>query len=179
MKDLNEIVKEYTFSAVEAESIFRSALETATVMGLGADGYRQACELAIAGGGSDAYLRMEEQANKHAWTVEQQADLVEKLAPLVDVFTYEGLVARISPLLRGLDVTPISGLDSRRPCLVGNHKHWFLRWQTRKWVCAPSPMVGGEPGGQCEVTMAIVEDQETGQVQEVYPREVRFLDSRV
>lgn len=63
-----------------------------------------------------------------------------------------------------------------RPCLVGGKKHLFHRWSWRAWTIAPFPRVGGDPGGQGSVTMAIVED-ENGQVHEVYPREVRFLDS--
>ena len=63
-----------------------------------------------------------------------------------------------------------------RPCLVKGQKHLFHCWDQRMWVAEPSPMVGGSPGGQCSLMLAVVED-ENGQVHEVYPREVRFLDS--
>lgn len=65
-----------------------------------------------------------------------------------------------------------------RPCLVGNRKHLFHQWQVRAWVVEPGIMVGSTPGGQCSVTTAIVED-EYGQVREVQPREIRFLDNRI
>lgn len=59
-----------------------------------------------------------------------------------------------------------------RPCLVNNKPHMFHMWQVRQWVVEPTV---DTPAGQCQVTMAIVED-EYGQVREVYPREVRFTD---
>lgn len=62
-----------------------------------------------------------------------------------------------------------------RPCLVKGRKHLFHRWDQRAWVVDPSTLPGGHPGGQCSLVMAIVED-ENGQVHEVYPREVRFVD---
>lgn len=65
--------------------------------------------------------------------------------------------------------------NGMRPCLVGGKKHYFHMWHNRQWVTEPSPMVGGAPGGQCSMVFAIVEDEQ-GQVHEVYPREVRFLD---
>lgn len=65
-----------------------------------------------------------------------------------------------------------------RPCLVKGRKHLFHRWENRAWVAEPGIMVGSAPGGQCSMTLAIVED-EYGQVHEVYPREVRFIDERI
>lgn len=65
-----------------------------------------------------------------------------------------------------------------RPCLVDGKKHLFHRWSWRAWVAEPGIMIGSAPGGQCSVTLAIVED-EFGQVREVYPREVKFLDPMV
>lgn len=65
-----------------------------------------------------------------------------------------------------------------RPCLVKGKKHIFHQWENRAWVAEPGIMVGSAPGGQCSMTLAIVED-EYGQVHEVYPRDVRFIDDKV
>lgn len=166
---INDVLKQYPFSEEEATDLLEEVLQMATLTnpGMVLSALRLTVPINV----------INYAVNKHVWTMEDVSALVTKLAPLVDVFTFEGLMARISPLLRGLDDTLMVWQDGRRPCLVNNRKHWFLRWQTRKWVCEPSPMIGGSPGGQCQVTMAIVEEQETGQVSEVYPREVRFLDS--
>lgn len=174
---LSDVVKKYVFSSVDAAQILDAALQCSTVMGK--EFTIDLLGLASTGGISEeveAQNQIAKTVCEHAWTWENVATLSEKVAPLVDYFTFEGLLARISPLVRGLDVEPMT-CDTRRPCLVNNRKHWFLRWQDRKWICEPSLGLGGHDGGQCEVTMAIVEDQETGQVAEVYPREVRFLDS--
>lgn len=172
----NEIAAKYLFGAEEAARVFDSALNCSTQMG-STTTVANILDMLTSNDDPFPLFRIQHLVEDHNWTLENVAIMVDKLGPLVDVFTFEGLMARISPLLRGLDVQPISGLDGRRSCLVNNRKHWFLRWQDRKWVVDPSPMVGGHAGGQCQVTMAIVEEQETGQVSEVYPREVRFLDS--
>lgn len=65
-----------------------------------------------------------------------------------------------------------------RPCLVNGKKHIFHQWENRAWVAEPGIMVGSAPGGQCSRTLAIVED-EYGQVYEVYPGDVRFIDDKV
>lgn len=65
-----------------------------------------------------------------------------------------------------------------RPCLVKGKKHIFHQWENRAWVAEPGIMVGSAPGGQCSMTLAIVED-EYGQVHEVYPEDVRFIDDKV
>lgn len=177
---IEDVLKKYIFGWAEAAQILDAALQCSTVMGK----EFTIDLLGLAGEGGmgklpeemEAQNRISKTVCEHSWTWDNVATLAEKVSPLVDYFTFQGLLARISPLVRGLDVEPMT-CDTRRPCLVNNRKHWFLRWQDRKWVCDPSPMVGGHIGGQCQVTMAIVEDQETGQVAEVYPREVRFLDS--
>lgn len=69
----------------------------------------------------------------------------------------------------------LDGSIPLRPCLVKGRIHYFHMWNNRQWVVDPSPMMGGTPGGQCSVVLAIVED-EHGQVHEVYPNEVRFTD---
>ena len=65
-----------------------------------------------------------------------------------------------------------------RPCLVKGKKHLFHCWDHRAWTVGESALMGGPSGGQCSLVMAVVED-EYGQVHEVYPRDVRFLDDRI
>ena len=65
-----------------------------------------------------------------------------------------------------------------RPCLVKGKKHLFHCWDHRAWLVGESALRGGSPGGQCSMVLAVVED-EYGQVHEVYPRDVRFLDDRI
>ena len=77
--------------------------------------------------------------------------------------------------MAGLDgVLEIRGM--LRPCLVNGRKALFHRWMERRWLVDASPLQGGHPGGLCAMTMALVED-ERGQIREVYPREVHFLDT--
>lgn len=65
-----------------------------------------------------------------------------------------------------------------RPCLVKGKKHLFPCWDHRAWTVGESALRGGPSGGQCSLVLAVVED-EYGQVHEVYPREVRFLDGKI
>lgn len=65
-----------------------------------------------------------------------------------------------------------------RPCLVKGKKHLFYCWDHRAWTVGESVLRGGHAGGQCSMVLAVVED-EYGQVHEVYPRDVRFLDDRI
>lgn len=65
-----------------------------------------------------------------------------------------------------------------RPCLVKGKKHLFHCWDHRAWTVGESALRGGPSGGQCSMVLAVVED-EYGQVHEVYPRDVRFLDDRI
>lgn len=65
--------------------------------------------------------------------------------------------------------------ENLRPCLVMGRKYYFHRWYERRWVVAPSPMVGGHTGGLCAMPIGIVED-ENGCVHEVRPSDIRFLD---
>lgn len=65
-----------------------------------------------------------------------------------------------------------------RPCLVKGKKHLFHCWDHRAWTVGESALRGGPAGGQCSMVLAVVED-EYGQVHEVYPRDVRFLDDRI
>lgn len=65
-----------------------------------------------------------------------------------------------------------------RPCLVKGKKHLFHCWDHRAWTVGESALRGGHSGGQCSMVLAVVED-EYGQVHEVYPRDVRFLDDQI
>ena len=65
-----------------------------------------------------------------------------------------------------------------RPCLVKGKKHLFHCWDHRAWTVGESALRGGPAGGQCSMVLAVVED-EYGQVHEVYPRDVRFLDDQI
>ena len=65
-----------------------------------------------------------------------------------------------------------------RPCLAKGKKHLFHCWDHRAWTVGESALRGGHAGGQCSMVLAVVED-EYGQVHEVYPRDVRFLDDRI
>lgn len=65
-----------------------------------------------------------------------------------------------------------------RPCLVKGKKHLFHCWDHRAWTVGESALRGGPPGGQYSMVLDVVED-EYGQVHEVYPRDVRFLDDQI
>ena len=79
--------------------------------------------------------------------------------------------------MAGLDgVIEVRGM--LRPCMVAGRKHLFHRWMERRWLVDASPLKGGPSGGQCSMVLAVVED-EYGQVHEVYPRDVRFLDGQI
>lgn len=65
-----------------------------------------------------------------------------------------------------------------RPCLIKGKKHLFHCWDHRAWTVGESALRGGHAGGQCSMVLAVVED-EYGQVHEVYPRDIRFLDDRI
>ena len=65
-----------------------------------------------------------------------------------------------------------------RPCLVKGKRHLFHCWDHRAWTVGESALRGGHAGGQCSMVLAVVED-EYGQVHEVYPRDVRFLDDQI
>lgn len=65
-----------------------------------------------------------------------------------------------------------------RPCLVKGKRHLFHCWDHRAWTVGESALRGVPSGGQCSLVLAVVED-EYGQVHEVYPRDVRFLDDQI
>ncbi len=72
---------------------------------------------------------------------------------------------------------------SLRPCvLLGNKAHpderaLFHRWVDRAYIVPPSPMVGGDPGGQMWNVYGLVE-LEDGSVIKVPASSIRFLDNR-
>lgn len=65
-----------------------------------------------------------------------------------------------------------------RLCRVRGRKAIFHRWTEIATVVEPSLLVGGSPGGQTNITLAIVE-YKNGKVEQVYPGEIKFLDTQV
>ena len=65
-----------------------------------------------------------------------------------------------------------------RPCLVKGKKCLFHKWVERRWLVNASPLRGGHSGGLCATTMALVED-ENGQIMEISPQEIRFIDDLI
>lgn len=65
-----------------------------------------------------------------------------------------------------------------RLCRVRGRKAIFHRWIEVATVVEPSPLVGGSSGGQTNITLAIVE-YKNGKVEQVYPGEIKFLDTQV
>ena len=62
-----------------------------------------------------------------------------------------------------------------RPCIVwGDQKGLFHCWGNEAYVCPPSPMIDGTPGGQVYNTYALIE-LEDGSVEEVDPEDFRFI----
>lgn len=72
---------------------------------------------------------------------------------------------------------PPSSITELRPCLVSGKTAFFHKWAEYSDVVAPSPMVGGAPGGVIKSTLAIVE-YEGGTVSRCYPEEIKFLDRK-
>jgi hypothetical protein len=65
-----------------------------------------------------------------------------------------------------------------RPCMVRGHKAVFHRWIEHSYVEPPGIMVGSSNGGQVSYLTALIEF-ETGQVEEVRPKDVIFRDFAV
>lgn len=53
----------------------------------------------------------------------------------------------------------------------------FHRWTEERQLVDASPMIGGHPGGEIAMTLAIVEYM-NGRVDKVPPTRIRFLDTR-
>lgn len=62
-----------------------------------------------------------------------------------------------------------------RPCIARGKKALFHRWSDRSEIIEPALMRGGHSGGVMKWTSAIVEFED-GQVGEVLPRDIKFLD---
>lgn len=63
-----------------------------------------------------------------------------------------------------------------RPCLVDAKPALWHRWTTRSEIVSPAMLKGGHLGGNITACFALIE-YEDGQVAEVYPDRVRFLDT--
>lgn len=68
-------------------------------------------------------------------------------------------------------------LRKHRLCQARGRKAIFHRWTELATVVEPSPLVGGHPGGQTNITLAIVE-YKNGKVEQVYPGEIKFMDTQ-
>lgn len=66
-----------------------------------------------------------------------------------------------------------------RPCMVWEtEKGLFHCWGNEAYVCEPSILLGGAPGGQVYRTYALIE-LEDGSVHEVYPEDFRFIPNGI
>ena len=68
-------------------------------------------------------------------------------------------------------------LRKHRLCRAGGREAIFHRWTELATVVEPSPLAGGHPGGQTNITLAIVE-YKNGKVEQVYPGEIKFMDTQ-
>lgn len=69
------------------------------------------------------------------------------------------------------------GVSSLRPCLIGERKGYFHKWEDYSQTVNESPLIGGAPAGVFARTFAIVEF-ENGAVERVNVNDVRFCDSK-
>lgn len=72
---------------------------------------------------------------------------------------------------------PLPNNAGLRPCLARGKKAFFHKWAEYSDVVAPSPMVGGQPGGVTKAVFAIVEFDD-GTVSRCLPEKIRFLDAQ-
>ena len=79
--------------------------------------------------------------------------------------------------MAGLDGTITVKTSEYRPCMVGDKRAMFHRWEDKAEIVPPSNLRGGHSGGVVRGSIAIVEFED-GRIVEVYPRDVRFLDSK-
>lgn len=68
-------------------------------------------------------------------------------------------------------------LRKHRLCQARGREAIFHRWTELATVVEPSPLVSGHPGGQTNITLAIVE-YKNGKVEQVYPGEIKFMDTQ-
>lgn len=64
-----------------------------------------------------------------------------------------------------------------RPCWYRQERALFHCWEQLSQVIAPSPMVGGHPGGTESAVLAIIEFKD-GSIAEVQPSEIMFCDNK-
>ena len=63
----------------------------------------------------------------------------------------------------------------KRDCIVDNQFCIFHCWEQWSDVVAPSPMIGGHPGGQMSMIYGIVEFPD-GSVKRISPTNIKFCD---
>lgn len=64
-----------------------------------------------------------------------------------------------------------------RDCIVNNQFCIFHCWEQWSDVVAPSPMIGGHPGGQMSMIYGIVEFPD-GSVKRISPTNIKFCDEK-
>lgn len=64
-----------------------------------------------------------------------------------------------------------------RLCVVEGKKALFHKWVEVRQLIDASPMIGGHPGGEIAMTLAIIEYMD-GSVGEVMPTSIKFLDTQ-
>lgn len=78
--------------------------------------------------------------------------------------------------MAGLNGTITVRNSQYRPCVVDGRKALFHTWEHWSEIIPPSPMVGGHAGGVIQGGCGIVE-YEDGQIEKVYPQQIRFTDN--
>lgn len=67
-------------------------------------------------------------------------------------------------------------MEKLRQCIVNDKLCYFHGWNNKSDIYAPSPMIGGHPGGVVSATYGIVEFPD-GTVNEfIHPKEIKFCD---
>ncbi len=67
-------------------------------------------------------------------------------------------------------------INNLRACLVDGRPGLFHCWEHRSDVIAPSPMIGGHPGGQISMVYGIVELSDG--VKRVDPTKIKYTDEK-
>lgn len=78
--------------------------------------------------------------------------------------------------MAGLNGTISVKMAEYRPCMVGDKRALFHRWEDKSEIVPPSNLRGGHCGGVVRCSLAIVEFEDW-HIAEAYPHNVRFLDS--
>lgn len=128
----------------------------------------------------------EKPLENYSWESEEVKRAVAKAAK---AFTVKETVERLKTLFAkiGISLPEISEPGSyakntenivhTAEKLAQRRKAIFHRWTEIATVVEPPLLVGGSPGGQTNITLAIVE-YKNGKVEQVYPGEIKFMDTQ-